>query len=339
MIFDHSENEHETIVFGQDKASGLRAIIAIHSRARGPAIGGCRMRAYPDDHSALTDVLRLSKGMSYKCAIGDIPFGGGKAVILGDPNVLKSRELLLAMGDFVDQLGGRYITSFDSGTSLEDIQVIGERTAHIGGIAPGAGNASASTALSVFTCMEESVRLHLSAETMAGLTVAIQGAGNVGARLASMLDAAGARVLLSDIDEVRLERAVAGSEVIPVSPEKILHTECDVLAPCAFGAVITPDLVHHLRCSVVCGGANNQLANERIADALASDKIFYCPDFLANAGGIIDLHYQLNEPSRDPLPDHIDGLRETLRSCYRITQSENLNMLQAANRIAESRFR
>ncbi len=339
MLFQHPDYEHETVLFGQDPGSGLKAIIAVHNRRRGPAIGGCRMMAYPDESSALTDVLRLSKGMTYKCAIGDIPFGGGKAVIIGDPASQKTPELLHAMGDLVNQLGGRYITSFDSGTTLEDVAIIGERTAHVGGIQPGAGNASASTAYGVLVCMREAARLRLGADSLAGLTVAIQGVGNVGSRLAELLAKDGAKLKLADVASELAQTVAAktGGETVPI--DKIMTTSCDILAPCALGGVLSAASVPELSCRVVCGGANNQLVDNSIADQLLDEEIFYCPDYLANAGGIIDLHYQLKEPSRDDLKNHLDGLAHTLQECNSFSQSHNCSMAVAADQIAEARFR
>jgi leucine dehydrogenase len=187
---DHPDTDHELVQWRRDPDSGLEAIIAIHDRSLGPAIGGCRILPYASREAALTDVLRLSRGMTYKCAIGGIPYGGGKAVIIADPACDKTTALLHAMGRFVDELGGKYITSFDSGTTLDDVRVMGEVTAHVGGIAEGFGNASQSTAIGVFTCMEESWR-HLTGGDLSGARVAIQGMGNVGRRLAMLLSEAG----------------------------------------------------------------------------------------------------------------------------------------------------
>lgn len=338
MLFTHKEFEHETVVFGRDPSRGFKSIIAIHSSRRGPAIGGCRMMAYRDERSALTDVLRLSRGMTYKCAIGDIPFGGGKSVIIGNPETDKTKELLHAMGDFVDQLGGSYITSFDSGTTIEDIAVIGERTAHVGGIKAGAGNASSSTAYGIYVCMRESARLRFGSGSLEGLVIAIQGAGNVGSRLAKLVAEDGARVIVADIDDNRaadVARSV-GADVCPV--QKILGIDCDIFSPCALGAVLTSESVWNLSCAIVCGGANNQLSDKGVADTLVERDILYCPDYLANAGGIIDLHYQLNEPSRDALLEHLHQLAHTLRDCFEYAQANRCSMSHATDRVAESRL-
>ncbi|MEL6301550.1 MAG: Glu/Leu/Phe/Val dehydrogenase dimerization domain-containing protein [Pseudomonadota bacterium] len=338
MLFADEEFDHETVTFGRDEKRGLNAIVAIHNRSRGPAIGGCRMMAYPDETSALTDVLRLSRGMTYKCAIADIPFGGGKAVIIGDPSTQKTRDLLHAMGDFVEQLGGRYITSFDSGTSLEDIRVISERTDHVGGIQPGSGNVSSSTAYGVFVCMQEAVRLRLGAESLDGLVIAIQGAGNVGSRLAKLVAKDGGHIVVAHIDESQARKVASETGGDYAQNNRILETDSDVFAPCALGGILTEETAWNLSSPVSCGGANNQLSEDAVADALKQRDIFYCPDYLVNAGGIIDLHYQLNEPSRDPLGRHLDSLGQTLRECYEYTKTHARSMVQATNRVAESRI-
>lgn len=338
-LFEHPEFEHETVTFGADSRTGLRAIIAVHNTSRGPAIGGCRMMPYPDEASALTDVLRLSKGMTYKCAIGDIPFGGGKAVIHGDPATDKTTELLHAMGDFVDRLGGRYITSFDAGTNLDDVATMGERTQHVGGIQPGAGNASASTAMGVYLCMRKAAELRLNKGSLEGLRVAIQGAGNVGSRLAKLVADDGAQVIVADVNTALAAQIANTMGGKTCDPQEVLSSDCDVFAPCALGGVLSKQTVRQLRCSIVCGGANNQLVTDANANELAARDIFYCPDYLANAGGIIDLHYQLNEPSRERLGNHLEQLGITLADCHVYSQQHDCSMAQAANRVAETRFK
>ncbi len=338
MLFSHVEYDHELVVFGQDPATQLQAVIAIHNSNRGPAIGGCRMMPYPDEASALTDVLRLSRGMTYKCAIGDIPFGGGKAIIIGDPAKDKSHELLHSMGKFVDTLGGRYITSFDAGTTLDDVATMGERTAHVGGIKAGAGNASASTAYGVFVCMRRAAKLALGAESLDGLTVAVQGAGNVGGRLAGLVANEGAKVIVADVQSATAEAIANEVGGTACSASDILRVNADILAPCALGAILSEASIDELRCKVVCGGANNQLATSSDADRLLQKGIFYCPDYLANAGGIIDLHYQLNESSNEGLRAHLDGLANTLTECFEHSNDQGISMAVASDAIAEKRF-
>ena len=334
-LFDHIEFDHEMVSHFSDPASGLKAIIAVHSTKLGPAIGGCRMMPYASEDDALNDVLRLSKGMTYKCAIGGIPFGGGKAVIIGDPLLDKSQSLLHAMGGFVDRLGGTYITSFDAGTSLDDVRAMGERTEHVGGIKTGAGNASQSTAYGVFVCLKKSVSLAQGRDDLKGLRVAIQGGGNVGRRLAKLLAAEGAKILISDINGDLSQEIAAEVNSISVHVDEILTSNVDILAPCALGAILNDQIVNQIKAKIICGGANNQLSHIEIADKLKENNIFYCPDYLANAGGIIDLHYQLNEQNNNELNAHLDNLADKLERVLTLSSEQNINMSHAADLVAE----
>ena len=336
-MFDLIEFDHELVAHHRDVDTGLRAIIAIHSTALGPAIGGCRMMDYTTSQAALTDVLRLSRGMTLKCAIAQIPFGGGKAVILGDPSKIKSTALLHAMGRFVDGLGGRYITSFDAGTTLDDVKTMGEVTAHVGGIAPDAGNASQSTAMSVYLCMKRSALLKNGSEDLSGARIAIQGTGNVGARLARLVAAEGAQMVLADAraDVAGQLAQELGGEVM--AADNILQEGADIFAPCALGGVLNERSVNTLGAKIVCGGANNQLTNNQIASRLEERDVFYCPDFIANGGGITDLHYQLNGADRSELPDHLERLAEALSLTRDISGKDGLNMADAAEKLALER--
>lgn len=308
---EHSDYDHEEVHGYYGKSSGLRAIIAVHSTMRGPAIGGCRMAPYASFDDALTDVLRLSHGMTLKCAIGEIPFGGGKAVIIGAPDRDKSDQLLGAFAKCVDGLGGRYITSFDAGTTLDDLRVMAGVTPHVGGLDPEAGNASASTAHTVFECLRRAFEMTFGDRAMASRHVAIQGAGNVGLRLAEKVLGAGGRVTVCDVSDVRVEKAARlGCSV--VAPRDIFTVEADALAPCALGGALTAQTVAGLTAPIVCGGANNQLASPDVGERILSRNILYCPDFLANSGGIIDLHYQLNRVDRVELPDHLDRITDKI---------------------------
>lgn len=337
-MFSHPEFEHELVVFHEDHETGLKAIIAIHNSNLGPAIGGCRMMSYASDADALTDVLRLSKGMTYKCAIAGIPFGGGKSVIIGDPKKIKTKALLHAMGVFVDRLEGQYITSFDAGTTIDDVATMGEKTCHVGGIQAGAGNASSSTAKGVFVCLKRSASLALGASDLKGVRVAIQGVGNVGARLARLAADAGAEVAVADVNEAAAAEVATAVGARHVAAGEILSLDTDILAPCALGAVLNEETLPGLKVKAVCGGANNQLENNKIADRLMEQGVFYCPDYLANAGGIIDLHYQLNLNSRAALEGHLEGLAGKLVSIAGIAQAQSINMAAAADRFTESLF-
>ena len=338
IILEQSANEHELLAIHRDADAGLVAAIAIHNRSLGPAIGGCRVYPYQTIDSALEDVLRLSRGMTYKCAIAGIPYGGGKAVIVADPSTGKTLKLLHAMGAFVDSLGGRYITSFDSGTTMDDIRIIGERTKYVAGVGPGIENASRSTALGVFGCIETAWSMKGSG-MLSDARVAVQGAGNVGARLASLLADAGASVLISDVDKERAALTAQACGGIVVDPAEILSADVDVLAPCAMGAILDEQSIDGLRARIVAGGANNQLATAEDGDRIRGKGITYCPDFLVNAGGIIDLHHQRLASLPGALADHLAELSSTLRRVLELADEQGVGTAKVAEAIAEARFR
>uniref|UniRef100_UPI0028A8490E Leu/Phe/Val dehydrogenase n=1 Tax=Rhodospirillum rubrum TaxID=1085 RepID=UPI0028A8490E len=291
IFFADPFDDHESVVFARDAASGLRAIIAIHSTALGPAVGGCRMWPYRSEEEALADVLRLSRAMSYKNALAGLALGGGKAVILGESRSEKSPELLRAFGRAVDRLGGAYRTAEDVGTSAADMDIIGEETRHaLGRSAKGAvtvGDPSPYTARGGLAAMRAAVRHRLGRDGLAGLTIAIQGCGQVGAHLARLLQAEGALVVVADLDPARA-RALAGETgAVAVEADRILSIKADVMAPCALGAILDDQVIAALNVPIVAGLANNQLAQPRHAALLHDRGILYVPDYVANAGGII----------------------------------------------------
>jgi leucine dehydrogenase len=309
-------DKHQLVSFGEDSDSGLRAIIAVHDTRLGPAVGGCRMFPYANDGEALRDVLRLSRGMTYKSALAGLPFGGGKSVIIGNPREDKSEALLLAMGDFIESLGGRYVAAEDSGTGVEDIRIMSRRTRFVSGIQDGAehgGDPSPSTALGVYLGIRTAVRYRLGNDSMKGLKVAIQGLGHVGFHLAGLLVADGARVFAADVNRENLERARCAHGIVPVSTDDILSLEVDVLAPCAMGAVLDGNSVDQLRAGIVAGAANNQLADESQAQHLWDRGILYCPDFLINAGGIIDVFHQRQGSDPQLVAEHIGRIESNLQ--------------------------
>ncbi|MDP5070515.1 MAG: amino acid dehydrogenase [Congregibacter sp.] len=319
---------HEQVVFGADRRSGLRAIVAVHDTRLGAAVGGCRMYPYASEADALDDVLRLSRGMTYKSALAGLPLGGGKSVIIGDPARDKSPQLWRAMAQLIDSLGGRYVAAEDSGTSVADLRAMSQHTAHVSGFAATehGGDPSPSTALGVFIAIRRALAHRLGAEDLQGVRVAIQGLGHVGFALAQMLTAEGAQVLASDINSVNLARAQAELGVVPVSAADILSVDADVLAPCALGGALNKDSIASLRACIVAGAANNQLREHADGDRLVDRGILYCPDFLINAGGIIDVHYQRSGLDRHGLQAHIasigDRLSEVLNRadlCHRPT--------------------
>ena len=307
-------DQHELVSFSCDKRSGLRAIIAVHDSTLGPAVGGCRMFPYASEEEALHDVLRLSRGMTYKSALAGLPFGGGKSVIIGNPHTHKTRPLMEAMGEFVNSQSGRYIAAEDSGTGVADIRVMSERTPWVSGMDDNeyGGDPSPSTALGVYLGIRTAVRHRLGNADVQGLSIAIQGLGHVGYYLARHLVADGARVYGADVNGANLERAIQELGITPVSAEQILGLEVDVVAPCAMGAVWNEQSIPGWRAGIVCGAANNQLATESDGSRLQDRGVLYCPDFLVNAGGIIDVHHQRIGSSETTKRAHIERIETTL---------------------------
>jgi len=332
-------------VFCCDPHSGLKAIIAIHNRNRGPALGGCRMWPYASEDEAVRDVLRLSRGMTYKSAISNLDLGGGKSVILGNPRTQKTEPLLRAMARFVDSLGGRYIAAEDSGTSIDDIKIMRQETAHVAGIQDKesdigmrSGDPSPATAYGVFVGLKATVRYALGRDDLHGLSVAVQGVGNVGFDLARQLKDAGAELWVSDIYEDQVQRAVNELGATPVGPEDIYGLDVDVFAPCAMGAIINDQTLPRLRARVIAGSANNQLAEPRNGEELQRRGIVYAPDYVINAGGIIDVYHERIGFVREQLLRHIDGIYDTLMEIFERARREERPTAEVANAIAEERF-
>ncbi len=296
-VFSSAERMgHTHVLFGTDDASGLRAIIAIHSTALGPALGGTRFHPYETEDAALTDVLRLSRGMTLKNAAAGLDLGGGKAVIIGDPRTEKTEHLLRAYGRFVDSLSGLYITAEDIGTTIDDMAVIGRETRWVAGQAHwdgGSGDPSPATALGLFSSLQ-AVAEHLwGSSDLVGRSVAIQGVGKVGYHYAELLHRAGVKLYVTDVWQPSVDRAVAELHATAVAADELLTLDVDVLSPCAMGAVLNEDTIPLLRCAAVVGSANNQLAEEKDAERLADRGILYAPDFVVNAGGVINVADEL----------------------------------------------
>ncbi|MDH0892958.1 MULTISPECIES: Glu/Leu/Phe/Val dehydrogenase dimerization domain-containing protein [unclassified Pseudomonas] len=346
-VFTHIDfDNHEQVVFGHDQASGLKAIIAIHDTTLGPALGGCRMWNYADDDEALRDVLRLSRGMTYKSALARLPLGGGKAVIIGDPRHDKSEALFQAMGDFVDSLGGRYITAADSGTGVAEMQIMAERTRHVAGAGQREafgggtrdGDPSPSTAYGVFVGIRAAVRHRLGRGDLKGLKVAIQGVGQVGFGLARYLKDAGAELWVTDIHAANQRRAVDQLDARAVSQQEIFGLDVDVFAPCALGAIINPQTLEALRAPIVAGAANNQLASPELAEQLRRRDCLYAPDYAINAGGIIDVCYERTGGSAAELKAHIEGIESTLDEIFARSTAEGATTTAVADRMARERL-
>ncbi len=334
---------HEQVVFCQDAKSGLRAIIAIYSTALGPALGGTRFYPYPDEGAALADVLNLSKAMTYKNALAGLDHGGGKAVIIGDPDQVKSEALLRAYGRFVESLNGRYITACDIGTYSEDMDLVARESSHVTGrTVPngGAGDSSVLTALGVFQGMRAAAEHVWGTVSLAGRTVGVEGVGKVGHRLVDHLIADGAAVVAFDTSHDAIERVRAQHPDVSVvtSRAELLASELDVYSPCALGGAIDDEAVKVLRAKIICGGANNQLAHAGVEKTLADHGIIYAPDYLVNAGGVIQVADELAGFSFDRAKARAEQIFQTTRRILAAAEEEGVPPAVAADRLAERRI-
>lgn len=339
-----AEMGHERVFFCSSPEVGLQAIIAVHSTVLGPGLGGVRMWPYGNMDEALTDVLRLSRSMTYKAAAAGLNLGGGKAVILGDSKKDKSEALLRSFGQFVESLNGLYITAEDVGTGMDDMEVILAETRWVTGVSPslgGGGDPSPVTAFGVLQAMKAAVQWQYgNSSSLAGRSVAIQGLGSVGYHLASYLKKEGAKLFVADIDGERTAKAreELGAEIVPV--DDIVGVDCDVVAPCALGAVLNERTIPALRCKIVAGAANNQLADEeRDGQALHERGILYAPDFVGNAGGLINVYNELTTYNRDRAMHMARGIYANLIRVFEISRAEAIPTNRAADRVAEERIR
>ncbi len=338
---DMADMGHERVLFCSNPDVGLRAVIAIHSTVLGPGLGGVRMWPYGSLEEAVTDVLRLSRGMTYKAAATGIPLGGGKAVILGDPKRDKSEALMRAFGRFVDSLGGAYITAEDVGTDAEDMDRIAAETAWVTGVSPehgGAGDPSPVTAFGVLQGIRATAQQLWGSPVLAGRSIAIQGLGSVGGYLASYLREEGARIFGCDIDAEAVARA-AESGVEIVEPESIYDVECDLFAPCALGAILNDRTIPRLRVRAVAGGANNQLEQiDRHGRELSARGILYAPDFVINAGGLANVYNELIGYNQERAMRMARGIFDNVLTAYRIAERDGIPPSEAGERMAEERI-
>jgi leucine dehydrogenase len=340
--FELMGGEYEQVVYNHDPATGLRAIIAIHSTALGPALGGTRFYPYASEEDALRDVLRLARGMSYKAAAAGLDLGGGKAVIIGDPKRIKTEALLRAYGRFVDSLGGRYITAEDVGTFTADMDVVARETRWVTGrseVYGGGGDPSINTAYGVFCGMRAVAEALWKDHDLAGRHVAVQGVGKVGYHLCRHLHDAGARITVADVDLDHVARAVNEFGADTADPGKIHAVECDIFAPCALGAVINDDTIPELKCQAVAGSANNVLARPEHGFALRELGILYAPDYVINAGGLINVADELQGYSAERARARVEGIFGTLREVFHRAKEEGIPTSQAADKLAERRMR
>jgi valine dehydrogenase (NAD+) len=341
-VFDRASG-HEQVVFCHDRGSGLRAIIAIYSTALGPALGGTRFHPYESESDALGDVLRLSKAMAYKNALAGLDHGGGKAVIVGDPATDKTEALLRAYGRFVQGLGGRYVTACDVGTYVEDMDVVARECSHVTGRSAadgGAGDSGVLTAYGVHQAMLAAALHRWGVDGLAGRRVGIAGVGKVGRHLVEHAVDAKAEVVITDVDASAIDhvRACHPDVEVVADNETMVRTELDVYAPCALGGVLDDDAADALRAQIVCGGANNQLAHDRVADRLHARGVVYCPDFLVNAGGVIQVADELHGYSFDRAQARTTRIHDATLAVLRAADAEGTTPLHAASRLAEERM-
>ena len=336
-----AEYRYEQLVFCHDKATGLRAVVAIHDTTLGPALGGCRMYPYATEEDALVDVLRLARGMTYKAAASGLNLGGGKSVIIGDPRKDKSEALFRSFGRYIETLGGRYIVAEDVGTSTEDANFIRVETSHVVGVdvtRGGSGDPSPFTALGVLQGMRACVEEVFGTTSLESRTVAVQGLGHVGYNLCRLLAKEGARLIVTDLDGRAVERAVGEFGAKAVEPNEILTIPCEIFAPCALGAVINDATVPDLRCQIVAGSANNVLAESRHGGALAERSILYAPDYVINAGGLINVADELEGYNERRATKRVMRIQDRIRSIITISKRDGVATNVAADTLALERI-
>ena len=335
-------HNHEQIVFCNDNATGLKAIVAIHNTVLGPSLGGTRMWNYNNEMEALTDVLRLSRGMTYKSSVAGLNLGGGKAVIIGDPKKIKNEALLRRFGKFIDGLGGKYITAEDVAMSSRDMEIIKMETDYVSGLPEnmgGSGDPSPVTAYGVYVSMKASAKEVWGSDSLSGKKVLVQGIGHVGEVLVEHLTKDGAKVFINDISEERLKAVAAKYKAEVVAADKMFDLDIDVYAPCALGGSVNDDTLAKLKCKIICGAANNQLLIEKFhGEAVGKQGILYAPDFVVNAGGIINVFYELEGYNRERALSHAEKIYDTTFNIFQIAKKEGLPTYMAANRIAEHRI-
>jgi leucine dehydrogenase len=334
-----SFNDHEQIVFCNDKDTGLKAIIGIHNSVMGPALGGTRMYNYANEWEALNDVLRLSRGMTYKAAITGLNIGGGKAVIIGDAKTQKTPELMRKFGEFVHSLSGRYITAEDIGMETKDMDIVRDVTPYVTGISEsrgGSGNPSPVTAYGVFMGIKAAAKYKFGNENLDGKKVLVQGIGHVGETLVEYLTKEGAIVTIADINEQKLQEVAKKYNSIIYSGSDLYTADVDIYAPCAMGATINDDSIKKINAKIIAGAANNQLANEVIHGQMLKDKdIVYAPDFLINAGGIINVYAELVHYDRSEIMKRTENIFNTTLEIFAFADANNLTSHQAAMTIAQ----
>lgn len=341
-IFDKmEEHDYEQLVFCQDKNSGLKAIICIHDTTLGPALGGTRMWNYETEEEAIEDAIRLGRGMTYKNAAAGLNLGGGKTVIIGDPLKDKNEEMFRAFGRFIQGLNGRYITAEDVGTTVADMDLIHEETDFVTGISPAfgsSGNPSPVTAYGCYIGMKAAALEAFGDDSLEGKTISVQGVGNVAYTLCEYLHKEGANLIVTDINQEAVQRAVNDFGATFVEPNDIYSQEADIFAPCAMGAIINDDTIPQLKVKVVAGSANNQLKEERHGDELEARGIVYAPDFVINSGGVINVADELYGYNNERAMKRVETIYDSITRIFAISKRDGIPSYQAADRMAEERI-
>lgn len=339
VIAQMSQYNHEELLFCNDNETGLKAIIAVHNTVLGPALGGTRVWAYNNEMEALNDVLRLSRGMTYKNSLAGLNLGGGKAVIIGDSRVIKSEALMRRFGKFVNSLGGNYITAEDVGINPQDMVYVSYETNHVVGLPGKSGDPSPVTAQGVYMGMKAAAKEQFGSDSLAGKKVAVQGVGHVGEYLVKSLVKEGADVIVTDIYEPTLKRVAQEYGVKVVGLDEIYDVDMDIYAPCALGATVNDATLSRLKCSIIAGAANNQLQNESIHGQMVMDKgIIYTPDFALNAGGVINCYSEFAGLSADWALNKANDIYSTITEIVKRSKTQNVPTYQIANQMAEERI-
>lgn len=333
--------DYEQVVVCQDKQSGLKAIIAIHDTTLGPALGGTRMWTYNSEAEAFEDALRLAKGMTYKNAAAGLNLGGGKTVIIGDPRKDKNEEMFRAFGRYIQGLNGRYITAEDVGTTVADMDIIHEETDFVTGISPAfgsSGNPSPVTAYGVYVGMKAAAKEAFGTDSLEGLTVAVQGVGNVSYTLCKHLHEEGAKLIVTDINKESVARAVENFGAKAVDINDIYSVDCDIFSPCALGAIINDETIPQLKAKVIAGAANNQLKETKHGDQLAELGIVYAPDYVINAGGVINVADELYGYNKERALKRVETIYDSILKVFEISKRDHIPTYVAADRMAEERI-
>ncbi|MDO4709822.1 MAG: Glu/Leu/Phe/Val dehydrogenase [Pseudomonadota bacterium] len=342
MVFEMiDQTAHEQVVFCQNKDAGLKAIIAIHNTVLGPALGGTRMWNYASEQEALTDVLRLSRGMTYKSAVAGLNLGGGKAVIIGDPARDKSEALFRAFGQFVQSLGGRYITAEDVGIDVNDMEYVYRETEYVTGVHQvhgGSGDPSPFTAYGTLQALMATLNKKFGDEEVGQYSYAVQGLGHVGMEFVKLLHERGAKIFVTDINQKLVDKAVSEYGAEAVGLDEIYDVAADVYSPCALGGTLNENTIDRLKAQVICGAANNQLAHNGIGDELARRGVLYAPDYAVNAGGVMNVALELEGYNRERAMRIMRNIYHNLSRIYQITERDGIPTYQAADRMAEERI-